>query len=72
MEPLSSEFLKMNSSWQLLSSPLLKTYPSDHPSKRLDYIFGDKKHEYKVVNDKVIDVLSSDHLPIYIDVLFKM
>lgn len=70
MEPLSLEFQTMNQDWQLLSDPSLKTYPSDHPSIRLDYIFGDNAHTFQVTNDKVIDVMASDHLPIYIDVKF--
>lgn len=70
MEPDSKEFKAMKQTWKLLSDPTLKTYPSDHPRLRLDYIFGDLKHEFRIINDQVIDIQSSDHLPIYIDVLF--
>ena len=70
MEPDSEEFKAMNQTWRLLSDPTLETYPSDRPRLRLDYIFSDLKHEFKVNEDRVIDVQASDHLPIYIDVRF--
>lgn len=68
MTPSSDEFKSMNNSWQLLSSPKIKTYPSDRPRLRLDYIFGDNNHKFNVTKDMVIDVMSSDHIPLYIDV----
>lgn len=70
MEPDSEEFRAMSQAWRLLSDPTLETYPSDRPLLRLDYIFSDLKHEFKVDEDRVIDVQASDHLPIYIDVRF--
>ena len=45
MEPDSKEFKAMKQTWRLLSDPTLETYPSDHPRLRLDYIFGDLRHE---------------------------
>ena len=55
MEPDSKEFKAMKQTWRLLSDPTLETYPSDHPRLRLDYIFGDLKHEFRIINDQVID-----------------
>ncbi|MEO3288788.1 endonuclease/exonuclease/phosphatase family protein [Parabacteroides distasonis] len=70
MTPGSNEFEAMKSKWQLLSDPSIKTYPADRPRLRLDYIYGDMKKNFKVTKDVVVDVMSSDHLPLYIDVEF--
>lgn len=71
MTPESDEFKAMDREWQLLSAPLIKTYPSDKPRLRLDYIYGDKSSNFNVKKDVVIDVMSSDHLPLYIDLEIK-
>lgn len=68
MIPNSKEFNRMCEDWQLLSNPSIKTFPSNRPEERLDYIFGSKGFTFNVHKDMVIDVMASDHLPIYLDI----
>ena len=70
MEPDSKRIQGDETNVEALIRPYVRDYPSDHPRLRLDYIFGDLRHEFRIINDQVIDIQSSDHLPIYIDVLF--
>ena len=70
MLPNSREFKRMCENWQLLSDPSVKTFPSNRPEERLDYIFGNQGFTYNVHKDVVIEDMSSDHLPIYVDLSF--
>lgn len=72
MRPLSEECQLMGENWVLLSDSTVKTFPSDCPRVTLDYIWGCKGYEYHVTRAEVIkDSIASDHLPLFIDVLFK-
>ena len=72
MVPDSREFKRMCEDWHLLSDPSIKTFPSNRPEERLDYIFGNQGYTFNIHKDMVIDVMSSDHLPIYLDVSFSL
>ncbi|KAB7705575.1 endonuclease/exonuclease/phosphatase [Bacillus aerolatus] len=45
------------------------TYPADHPSKRIDYIFTSK--DIETVNAQVINTLASDHLPLTAEIVLE-
>lgn len=71
--PENDDMLKMKEKWQVLSNPSLKTMPSNKPIWTLDYILARKApgRLYEVLKAQVInDTLTSDHLPIYVDVKF--
>ena len=71
MRPGSEECQKMSEDWTLLSDSTKVTFPSDNPRVTLDYIWGHKGHEYEVKEYVVVDEpMASDHLPIYMDVIF--
>lgn len=53
----------MTKNWNNLSGDA-PTYPSEVPSKKLDYIFTDQHHNWSVVNASTIQTHLSDHLPI--------
>lgn len=57
---LKSRFVDANSSKD-------KTYPSDAPSEKIDYILVDKAHFGKTLRDTVYPVQFSDHRPIAAD-----
>ncbi|NDV84058.1 endonuclease/exonuclease/phosphatase family protein [Bacteroides sp. 51] len=66
------EFLQKH--FEVLSNTKQKTFPSDHPTECLDYIYGLKNagNTYSVLNRNVLNNrLASDHLPLYVDVRLK-
>lgn len=42
------------------------TIPSDNPNTRIDYIFVSNKHNWKIIDVKVISSEVSDHLPVLV------
>jgi len=49
-----------------------KTYPSDSPSRQIDYIFACKKGRYSIESFHVInEPIISDHLPLISDIIFS-
>ena len=44
----------------------IKTFPSINPVSRIDYIFV--SNDIKVMKNKVLDIVFSDHLPVTIDI----
>ena len=70
MEPDSKEFKGDETNVEALIRPYVRDLPLGSSPFAFRYIFGDLRHEFRIINDQVIDIQSSDHLPIYIDVLF--
>jgi endonuclease/exonuclease/phosphatase family metal-dependent hydrolase len=59
--------------WQLLSDPRQFTWPSDHPDRTIDYLFGyvPGGFTYSVGQTRVVyGTEASDHLPLIADVRF--
>lgn len=76
--PDSPTLVMLSEDWTVLSETA-PTYPADNPRKCIDYILVLKNRaEYKVVKTEVCTELesadvrtTSDHLPVYVDVIIK-
>jgi len=72
--PESPVLEALNQNWRTLSNPRLFTYPSDNPSRTIDYIFGYTPNgfTYSVWQTRVLnEPVASDHLPLFADIRLK-
>ena len=71
--PESPVLKAFQENWAILSDSTKFTYPSDKPSRTIDYIFGykSKGYTYPVWQTRVLnEPVASDHLPLFVDVRF--
>ena len=59
--------------WQILSDTAKYTIPAGNAVRTIDYILGytPKGHTYSVWQNRVLNTLASDHLPLFADVRLK-
>lgn len=66
--PNSKSYGMMKSQWIDVAFDFIErptfTYPSQRPSKRIDYIFLSRNVEWKIIDFQVYKLAHSDHLPI--------
>jgi endonuclease/exonuclease/phosphatase family metal-dependent hydrolase/predicted phosphodiesterase len=62
-----------NENWTTLSNPQQFTFPSDSPNRTIDYILGytPQGYTYSVWQNRVVQTLASDHLPLFADIRLK-
>ena len=72
-KPSSPVLKAFQENWTILSDTAKFTFPSDKPSRTIDYILGytPKGYTYSVWQNRVLNTLASDHLPLFADVRLK-
>lgn len=61
--PDSKTIRKGMADWKLLTDNDL-TFPSDKPSIKIDYLWGDPESDWRIVRTQAVQSLLSDHLPV--------
>lgn len=73
-EPNSTEIKNLQNDFIIISNPSDPTIPADHPKKCIDYILTKKTDGQKVktiASEVVNEPVTSDHLPIWVNLTVK-
>lgn len=74
-EQYGESIIYMSRRFTQLNDPKVKTYPADIPAEQIDYIFiyNNDAVTYRLLEAEVVaDSISSDHRPVYADVVVSM